>query len=163
MVEYIQGDIFGARAEAVINPVNCAGVMGAGLAKQFKERYPDNFRAYRYACQRGEVQPGRICVFDRGPGKQPRYIFNVPTKRHWRDGSKISDIRAGLMDLLESLGRRPNITSVAMPALGAGLGGLRWPDVRHEIEAVFGSVQAPHVTVYLPRTSPPKRVEAVPR
>ena len=149
MIEYIQGDIFESNSDAIVNPVNCVGVMGAGLAKQFKERYPDNFRAYQEACRQGQVQPGRVFAFDRGPGKRPRYIFNFPTKRHWREASQMPDIQAGLGDLAAHLRQQPDINCIGLPALGCGLGGLKWVDVKREIEGVLEPVTSADVVVYL--------------
>ena len=149
MIEYIEGDIFASNADAIVNPVNCVGVMGAGLAKQFKTRYPDNFQAYQEACRQDEIQPGRVFAFDRGPGKRPRYIFNFPTKRHWRDASRMSDIRTGMEDLVKQLEARPNINHVGIPALGCGWGGLRWVDVSREIENALEQITSVNAAVYL--------------
>ncbi|WP_221309150.1 MULTISPECIES: macro domain-containing protein [unclassified Paraburkholderia] len=100
---------------------------------------PDNFEAYAVACARGEVRPGRVQVFERTPPAHPRYIINFPTKRHWRDGSLIEDIDAGLSDLVNVLQLR-HIRSVAIPPLGCGLGGLDWEHVRPRIELAMRQV-----------------------
>ena len=92
MIEYRSGDILKSGAEALVNTVNCVGVMGRGIALQFKNAFPDNFAAYASACKRGEVQPGRMFVFDTGRLIPPKYIINFPTKRHWRGKSRIEDI-----------------------------------------------------------------------
>ena len=128
MIRFTQGDLFASGCEALVNPVNCVGVMGKGLALQFRSRFPANYEAYREACARGAVRPGRCFVFDAGAGR-PRVIVNFPTKRHWREPSRIEDIAAGLDDLAGVL-RRHAIGSVAIPPLGCGLGGLPWPRVR---------------------------------
>ncbi len=128
MIRFVQGDLFASGCEALVNPVNCVGVMGKGLALQFKRRFPANFEAYRAACAQGAVRPGRSFVFDAGAGC-PRFLVNFPTKRHWRDPSRIDDIADGLDDLAGILDRRA-IHSVAVPPLGCGLGGLPWPAVR---------------------------------
>ena len=128
MIHFIQGDLFASGCEALVNPVNCVGVMGKGLALQFKRRFPANFVAYREACARRSVRPGRCFVFDAGAGR-PRFVVNFPTKRHWREPSRLEDIAAGLDDLAAVL-RRHAIGSVAIPPLGCGLGGLPWPRVR---------------------------------
>lgn len=136
-VRYTDGNIFAIRADAIANPVNCVGIAGAGLAKQFARRYPENDRLYRQACAEGRIRPGRVLITETGQDS-PRYIINFPTKRHWRDSSRIEDIRTGLHSLHRQLLKR-NISSVALPALGAGLGGLDWNEVRKLIEEEFGT------------------------
>ena len=131
MPDYTTGNIFDSRCQAIVNPVNCVGVMGAGLALQFKQRFPENFAAYADACRAGALAPGRMHVFDTG-AEQPRFIINFPTKRHWRDPSRIEDIALGI-DALNAAIAEHGIQSVAIPPLGAGLGGLPWPDVRRLI------------------------------
>ena len=126
MITYKSGDLLSEDAEALVNPVNCVGVMGRGVALQFKRAWPENFDVYAAACRRHEVQPGRMFVFENGGKAGPRYIVNFPTKRHWRDKSMIEDIEAGLSALVVEV-RRRGIRSIAIPALGAGLGGLDWP------------------------------------
>ena len=139
MIEYRNGDIFTARTDALVNPVNCVGVMGKGLALEFKRRWPENFVAYQERCGRGMIEPGRVFVFDTGASDRPRYIMNFPTKRHWRDASLLGDIEAGLVDLVaKSLAL--NLGSIAIPALGAGLGGLHWTQVRRRIEQAFAGI-----------------------
>ena len=125
MIEYRTGDIIAEDAEALVNTVNCVGVMGRGVALQFKNAFPENFKAYAAACKRGEVQPGRMFVFETSQLTNPHYIINFPTKRHWRGKSRISDIDAGLHALVSDI-RRRGIRSVAIPPLGSGLGGLQW-------------------------------------
>jgi len=131
MLDYTNGNIFDSRCQAIVNPVNCVGVMGAGLALQFKQRFPENFAAYAEACRTGALAPGRLHVFDTG-AEHPRFIINFPTKRHWRDPSRIEDIALGI-DALNAAIAEHDIRSVAIPPLGAGLGGLPWPDVRRLI------------------------------
>ena len=128
MIRFVQDDLFASGSEALVNPVNCVGVMGKGLALQFRHRFPANYEAYREACTRRAIRPGRSFVFDAGAGS-PHFVVNFPTKRHWRDRSRIEDIAAGLDDLAAILHSRA-IGSVAIPALGCGLGGLPWPRVR---------------------------------
>src|SRR3990172_8725230 len=96
MIEYKTGDILTEDVEALVNTVNCVGIMGRGIALQFKNAFPENFKAYAAACTRDAVQPGRMFVFDTGELTLPRYIINFPTKRHWRGKSRIEDIAAGL-------------------------------------------------------------------
>ena len=128
MFEHKTGDILAEDADALVNTVNCVGVMGRGIALQFKNAFPDNFKAYAAACKREEVQPGRMFVFETGQLTNPRYIINFPTKRHWRGKSRMEDIDAGLVDLIEVI-RKHKISSIAVPPLGSGLGGLEWNDV----------------------------------
>src|SRR2546428_11761865 len=99
MIERRTGDILTADAEALVNTVNCVGVMGRGVALQFKNAFPANFKAYKSACDRGEVEPGRMLVFDLGQLNSPRYIINFPTKRHWKGKSRVEDIAKGLAAL----------------------------------------------------------------
>ena len=128
MIEEASGDLFLAEVDALVNAVNTVGVMGKGLALAFKKKFPENFSAYQRACAAGDVTLGKMFVFDRAP-RSPRWIVNFPTKRHWRDSSRLEDIRAGLLDLRDQVARHA-IGSIAMPALGCGLGGLDWNDVR---------------------------------
>lgn len=144
-IEYVKGDLLAADADALINAVNCVGVMGKGIALQFKNAYPENFKAYEVACQRGELQPGRLFVFETGRLTPPHYIINFPTKRHWRDKSRIEDIEVGLAALVMII-REKGLRSVAIPQLGCGLGGLDWAEVRSSIEAVLHPI-VPEVLV----------------
>jgi O-acetyl-ADP-ribose deacetylase (regulator of RNase III) len=137
MIEFRTGDILQADAEALVNTVNCVGIMGRGVALQFKQAFPENFKAYEAACAREEVQPGRMFVFETGFLTNPKYIINFPTKRHWRGKSRIKDIDAGLKALVEEI-RKRGIQSIAVPPLGSGLGGLAWTEVRPRIEAALG-------------------------
>src|ERR1700722_9334096 len=138
MIEFTTGDILRADAEALVNTVNCVGIMGRGVALQFKNDFPANFKAYEAACGREEVQPGKMFVFETGTMTNPKYIINFPTKRHWRGKSRIEDIESGLRALGEEIQAR-GIRSLAIPPLGSGLGGLNWTDVRSRIvEALRG-------------------------
>src|SRR5216684_1703761 len=114
MIELRQGDILQADAEALVNTVNCVGIMGRGVALQFKIAYPDNFKAYEAVCAHGEVQPGRMFVFQTGQLTNPKYIINFPTKRHWRGKSRMEDIDAGLDALAKEI-RSRNVQSIAIP------------------------------------------------
>jgi O-acetyl-ADP-ribose deacetylase (regulator of RNase III) len=164
MIEFKTGDIIQADAEALVNTVNCVGIMGRGIALQFKQAFPDNFKAYATACARKEVQPGRMFVFETGFLANPKYIINFPTKRHWRGKSRIEDIEAGLKALVEEI-RRRGIRSIAVPPLGSGLGGLDWTEVRPLIEAALGGLDVQAI-VFEPRASsepqPAKRTAKVP-
>ena len=149
MIRFGRGDILAADAEVLVNTVNCVGVMGRGIALQFKNRFPANFKAYAAACKRNEVRPGKMFVFDTRELSWPRYVINFPTKRHWRGKSRIEDIRAGLEALVEEI-RARGIRSVAIPPLGSGLGGLDWNEVRPLIEEAMEALPNVDVLVFEP-------------
>jgi O-acetyl-ADP-ribose deacetylase (regulator of RNase III) len=149
LIEIARGDILNANTDAIVNAVNCVGVMGRGLALQFRQRYPENFKAYAVACARKEVRPGRMFVYPVGSLTEPRYIINFPTKEHWKGNSRIQFIAGGLEDLIREV-EILNIHSIAVPPLGCGLGGLRWQEVRPLIEAAFGNIPDVRVLLYAP-------------
>jgi O-acetyl-ADP-ribose deacetylase (regulator of RNase III) len=159
MILSTQGDILRDESEAIVNTVNCVGVMGRGIALQFRNAYPENYKAYEKACQREEVQPGKMFVHETGELTGPRFIVNFPTKRHWRGKSRIEDIDAGLKALIEVL-REKKIRSIALPPLGSGLGGLDWAQVRPRIVAALGALDHVKVTIYEPK-GPPASEEMV--
>ena len=138
MIHFTHGDIFAQPAKAIVNPVNCVGVAGAGLALQFKRRHPDAFLAYHRACAERRLRPGRMFMFDTGRDR-PRWIVHFPTKRHWRDRSAIGDIEAGLRGLAATLASH-GIRSIAIPPIGCGLGGLDWRAVRPLITACLADM-----------------------
>lgn len=150
------GNVLDESAEALVNTVNTVGVMGRGVALQFKQRFPENFKAYEKACARKEVVPGRMFVFETGD-LFPRIIINFPTKRHWRYHSRMEDIDAGLEDLVRVL-RERGVTSVAVPPLGCGLGGLDWNEVRPKIEAALDSVPGLSAVLFEPGAAPASAV-----
>ena len=152
MIEWKTGDLLSEDADALVNSVNCVGVMGRGIALQFKKRFPENFKAYARACKRNEVQPGRMFVHETGQFS-PRYIINFPTKRHWRSKSRIEDIETGLDALVREI-RERDIRSIAIPPLGSTLGGLRWEDVRPRIEAALSQLEDVEVTLFEPGGGP---------
>jgi O-acetyl-ADP-ribose deacetylase (regulator of RNase III) len=151
MIIEMYGDLLKADAEALVNPVNTVGVMGAGLALQFRTAYPDNYRAYRNACGSGELWPGRVFVWERGRTDAPRFIVNFPTKTHWRLPSLLPDIAEGLRDLRQVIADY-EMRSIAVPALGCGLGGLGWDEVYPLIKAHLGNLEGVQVLVYPPQT-----------
>ncbi len=153
MIEYKTGDILAEDVDALVNTVNCVGFMGRGIALQFKRSWPENFKAYAAACRRHEVQPGRMFVFETGQLTPPRYIINFPTKRHWRGKSRIEDIEAGLAALVAEV-RKRGIRSIAVPPLGAGLGGLEWAEVRARIERTMRDLPEVRVVVFAPQGPP---------
>jgi O-acetyl-ADP-ribose deacetylase (regulator of RNase III) len=153
MIKFVSGDILAADVEALVNTVNCVGIMGRGIALQFKNAFPANFKAYEAACARQEVRPGRMFVFETGTMTNPHFIINFPTKRHWRGKSRIEDIETGLSALAEEV-RARRIRSIAVPPLGSGLGGLNWNDVRARIEAALQGVRDVNIIVFEPSGAP---------
>ena len=149
MIELTQGNILRAEAEALVNTVNCAGFMGKGIALQFKKAYPENFDAYHKACDSGDVQPGRMFIFDLHSMLNPKYVVNFPTKRDWRANSRYEDIESGLKALVADV-RRLGIRSIAMPPLGCGLGGLDWNKVRPMIERAFAQLPDVRLMLFAP-------------
>jgi O-acetyl-ADP-ribose deacetylase (regulator of RNase III) len=153
MIEFKQGNLLEENAEALVNTVNCVGVMGKGIALQFKQAFPENFRQYEKACRADEVQPGRMFTFATGSLFYPRYIINFPTKRHWRGKSKIEDIKSGLKALVAEV-QELGISSIAIPPLGCGNGGLDWAKVKPLIEAAFAELPEVKVIVFEPTGAP---------
>lgn len=148
MLEFVKGDMFNFPADIRVNTVNCVGVMGAGVALAFKQRYPDMFRDYVRDCKDGRVQPGTMHVWKSLTGD---WIVNFPTKRHWRESSRYEDIDAGLTDLRSYLTSVGPVT-IALPALGCGHGGLDWGRVSQMIKEKLDGVDA-HVLVFEPADS----------
>jgi O-acetyl-ADP-ribose deacetylase (regulator of RNase III) len=154
MIETTEGNLLNAPVEALVNTVNTVGIMGKGIALQFKQAYPQMFRAYEQACKAGEVHLGKMHVVDLGGlVGGPRWIINFPTKGHWRAGSRKSDIEEGLRDLVDTI-KRLNIHSIAVPPLGCGHGGLDWADVRPMIESALGSLPDVRVLLFAPGETP---------
>ncbi|MBB4854040.1 O-acetyl-ADP-ribose deacetylase (regulator of RNase III) [Mycobacteroides chelonae] len=149
MITYGDGDLLESDTQALVNTVNCVGVMGKGIALQFKRRYPDTFTAYEKACKQGEVTVGSMFLTRTGHLDGPEYIINFPTKKHWRAPSQLSYIDDGLTDLIRVI-REHRITSIAVPPLGAGNGGLDWSDVEPRLIAAFNEVPDVHVVLYPP-------------
>ena len=149
MITYTTGNILTADVEALVNPVNCVGIMGAGLALQFKQSFPGNFNAYAIACKNKEVYLGSVFVFETKQMANLHYIINFPTKNHWRDKSKIEDIEARLITLVAVI-RQYNISSIAIPPLGCGLGGLSWAQVKRRIITAMVPLADTQVIIYEP-------------
>jgi O-acetyl-ADP-ribose deacetylase (regulator of RNase III) len=149
MIKYITGNIFESKAEALVNTVNTIGVMGKGVALQFKKAYPNNFKAYADACRKKEIGVGKLFVTkDSNLNSGEKYIINFPTKTDWRKPSEYSYIESGLDDLIRVLNEK-NIKSVAIPPLGAGNGGLEWEKVKKIIEQKLANVDV-EIIVYQP-------------
>ena len=159
-VTITQGDLLRQDdVDAIVNTVNCVGIMGKGIALQFKNKWPRNFRAYEAACKAKAVHPGRMFVFDSGGLVKPNYIINFPTKDHWRGKSQIKFVRDGLADLVAQI-KRLGIRSVAIPPLGCGNGGLDWNEVRPLIVDAFASLPNVDVRLFEPVGAPdPKSME----
>ncbi len=153
MIERGEGSLLDADVEALVNAVNCKGVMGKGIALQFKLAYPENFEQYRQACDAGDVHLGEMLIVSTGRTDNPAYIINFPTKYHWRDRSRLDSIEAGLHSLISTV-KRLRIRSIAVPALGCGLGGLDWSDVKPLIKKAFAQVPNVRVLLFEPGSGP---------
>jgi len=153
MITFASGDLLQSGAEAIINTVNCVGVMGKGIALQFKQAFPRNYDAYRRACEAGEVRLGEMFVFDTGSMINPRWIINFPTKGHWKAKSRLEDIVTGLEDLKHVI-RDRGIRSIAVPPLGCGNGGLDWHDVEPVIRQALGDLTDVDVRLFAPGAAP---------
>jgi O-acetyl-ADP-ribose deacetylase (regulator of RNase III) len=152
VVQIARGNLLIAPVEALVNTVNTKGVMGKGIALQFKQAFPALFHDYAKACHSGQVRLGKMHVYDlRGLTGEPRWIINFPTKGHWRERSRLIDIETGLEDLVTTV-RSLGIRSIAIPPLGCGLGGLNWVDVRPRIEAAFTSLPDVKAFLFEPQT-----------
>lgn len=149
MIKFVQGNLFDAPVDALVNTVNTVGIMGKGIALMFKEAFPGNFRAYEAACKAKDVRVGRMFVTENATFKGPRWIINFPTKEHWRQPSRIEWIETGLKDLRNFIEAK-EIRSIALPPLGAGNGGLDWKEVKQEIIQTLSDLQNVDVWVYEP-------------
>jgi O-acetyl-ADP-ribose deacetylase (regulator of RNase III) len=149
MMTFVQGNLLESPVEALVNTVNTVGVMGKGIALMFKEAFPLNFGAYEDACKHKEVKIGRMFVTETQSLDGPRWIINFPTKKHWRQPSKLEWVIEGLEDLRRVI-QEYAIHSVALPPLGSGNGGLDWADVRREIQRILGDLEGVDVRVFEP-------------
>ncbi len=156
MIEITRGNLLEADVEALVNTVNTVGVMGKGIALQFKRAFPENFEAYEAASRKGELDVGRVLTVRLQRLGNPRWVINVPTKKHWKGKSRLEYIEAGLAALVAEV-RRLGIRSVAVPPLGCGLGGLKWSDVLPRIRDAFAPLDDVEVLVYEPAGKPPAR------
>ena len=149
MMRFTKGNLLESRVDAVVNTVNTVGIMGKGIALMFKERFPENFKAYEAACKAGQVEVGKMFVT---PGVEldgPRWIINFPTKQDWRKPTKLEWVHSGLAALKDVI-REKHIKSVALPPLGCGNGGLDWEVVRPIIEDALRDLEGVEVVVYEP-------------
>ncbi|MGL6339867.1 MAG: type II toxin-antitoxin system antitoxin DNA ADP-ribosyl glycohydrolase DarG, partial [Waterburya sp.] len=152
MIEFKQGNLLEENIEALVNTVNCVGVMGKGIALQFKQAFPENFKQYKKACDHKKVQPGRMFTTSTGQ-LFPKYIINFPTKNHWKGKSKIEDIESGLKALVKEV-RQLNIKAIAIPPLGCGNGGLDWAQVKPMIVNAFVELLDVQVVIFEPEGAP---------
>lgn len=149
MIKYITGNILDSDTEAIVNTVNTVGVMGKGIALQFKKAYPNNYKSYSTACKNKEVEIGKMFItLDSNISSGEKIIINFPTKQNWRNPSEYSFIEEGLDDLVKVI-QNENIKSIAIPPLGAGNGGLKWEVVKKIIEEKLGDLDT-KVLVYEP-------------
>lgn len=155
MVTFVKGDIFKSPAQVLTNTVNCAGVMGKGVALEFKNRYPQMFGDYKVKCDQGKVKPGQPYLWEDDSAQ----VLNFPTKRSWRDNSLLQDVEDGLKYLAGSY-EQMGIQSIAMPALGCGLGGLKWSEVQPLIMKYLGALPDLDVYVYEPQGAAAIRSDA---
>lgn len=140
MITYMKGDIFNSTCHALVCPVNTVGVMGAGLAWEFKTRFPHYYWEYKNDCKDGKLQIGKVTMYStkpehyKGMDRAPYFIVSFPTKSHWTIPSYYKDIESGMIDLCEK-NKTWGISSIAFPKLGCGLGGLDWELVKQLIES----------------------------
>jgi O-acetyl-ADP-ribose deacetylase (regulator of RNase III)/uncharacterized protein YwgA len=154
MLKLKRGNLLNEKTEALVNTVNCVGVMGKGVALQFKRAFPENFKQYQKACKNNEVQPGQMFTVETDSLFYPRYIINFPTKRHLRQPSQLDDIKTGLAALVQEV-QRLGIQSIAIPPLGCGNGGLDWAEVKPLIVEAFKPLPNIEVVLFEPAGAPP--------
>jgi len=146
MIHFLKGNIFDSNAKAIVNAVNTVGVMGKGIALEFKNRYPHNYASYKKACDNGEFKIGTVLSIKENDGK---IVINFPTKKHWKEVSQYQFIELGLNALKENI-KEQNIKSIAIPALGCGLGGLKWDVVKELIQTELSNIDL-DIYVYEPQ------------
>jgi O-acetyl-ADP-ribose deacetylase (regulator of RNase III)/uncharacterized protein YwgA len=157
-IEFKNGNMFLEPAQALVNTVNCVGVMGKGVALEFKKRWPANFKAYKKLCDAKELSPGEMFIFDTKElfaPEGPQYLINFPTKAHWRQKSKLSFVEDGLDALRETI-EKNGIKSIAIPPLGCGNGGLDWAEVKPLIESKLSDLQNVKIIVFPPKEAADK-------
>lgn len=153
MIRDASGNLLAADAEALVNTVNTVGVMGKGIALQFRRAYPEMFAVYQREAKAGRVQLGHMSVWQTEALNGPKYVINFPTKAHWRASSKLADIDAGLVDLVRVV-KELGIRSIAVPPLGCGHGGLSWSDVEPRIRSAFEALDEVDVLLFAPGATP---------
>ncbi|MCG2612844.1 macro domain-containing protein [Terrimonas sp. NA20] len=151
MISYYSGDLLRSDTDAIVNAVNTVGVMGKGLALQFRNEFPLNYKKYQVACKNGGLQPGKLLLCrDHNPAGEERVIVNFPTKIHWRLPSQYEYVEEGLKALVKLISEE-KIKSIAIPPLGCGLGGLDWAIVKPMMISYMEMVDA-DVRIYEPKT-----------
>lgn len=153
MITRAEGNLLTADVEALVNTVNTVGVMGKGIALQFRRAYPAMFKDYARAAKAGELELGCMHVWLTGAMSGPRTVINFPTKGHWRAGSKLGDIERGLDDLARVINEH-GIRSIAVPPLGCGNGGLDWAVVEPLIRSKLSGLTDVDVRLYAPDGAP---------
>jgi O-acetyl-ADP-ribose deacetylase (regulator of RNase III) len=156
MVSVVTGDLFESNAQTLINAINCGGVMGKGIALEFKQRFPEMFADYQRLCAEGSVRLGEPYLYE---PTEPPWILNFPTKGHWRAASRLSDIIAGLDYLAQQHGQW-EITSLAMPALSCGYGQLEWRVVGPFLYQALSKLNIP-IELYPPPGTPQSELNEV--
>jgi O-acetyl-ADP-ribose deacetylase (regulator of RNase III) len=146
MINYVIGNIFdlSTSVNALVNPVNCVGVMGKGLALAFKHKYPENYKFYIDSCEKGNVKIGSMLVYK--TCNFPEYIINFPTKQHWKNNSELYMIEKGLIALVQTI-KDLKICSIAIPHLGCGLGGLKIKEVSFLINKYLSELQEVNIII----------------
>lgn len=159
MIINVKGDLFDSDAEALVNTVNTVGVMGKGIALQFKENFPENYRLYREACKNNTLEIGKLLITKESiPSGESKTIINFPTKKHWRYPSEYSYIEKGLVSLREEIISR-KLHSVALPPLGSHNGGLDWSRVKRMIERILGDLNC-EIFLYEPSNEIVERMKS---
>ena len=160
MIKEGKGNLLAAEVDALVNTVDTVGIMGKGVALQFKQAFPDNFKAYAKACREDEVRLGRMFTTHTGM-LTPRLIINFPTKAHWKSNSRLKDIELGMDDLIKVVIEN-GVNSIALPPLGCGFGGLRWSEVKPIIVRAFANIPDVEVLLYSPNQAiaPEERIVA---
>ncbi|AFM03947.1 putative phosphatase, C-terminal domain of histone macro H2A1 like protein [Bernardetia litoralis DSM 6794] len=149
-MHYTKGNILESTTEVIINPVNIVGVMGKGLALAFKKHFPHNYKVYKEACKNKTIDIGKLLLVDEFDLEKKQFIINFPTKKHWRNPSKIEYIEEGLKDLVRII-ETQKFESMAIPALGCGLGGLEWEDVKLVLEKYLRDLEDIEILIFEPK------------
>lgn len=148
-ITFVNGDIFDSECQTLVCPVNCVGVMGKGLALEFKKRFPCVYREYKQLCDTNSMYLGQMCIITTLEGA----VALFPTKHHWKDKSLLGDIEIGLEQLIYA-SNDLDIESLAVPALGCGLGGLKWEEVKPLMIKYLSQLDIP-VEIYEPKEVKP--------
>src|ERR1700734_444546 len=151
-MQFLKGNLLEANTQALVNTVNTVGVMGKGIALQFKNEFPNNFKEYLAACKAGDLQPGKLLVVKDMSPTGEKIIINFPTKTKWHLKSKYEYIEKGLEALVDVI-KEYDIKSIALPPLGCGNGGLKWEKVKPLIEHYLGPLNGVNIQVFEPNAA----------